>query len=839
MLRRSQLIALVAGLSLLHAAGVRAAESFTVADPQTGLAAIALAPDASEAVRANAEELADTLRQMCGSRPEVVTQAPDGPAIIVGTLAQFPSAPRGGELDGKGPEAFLLHSTAKRLYVVGNGDLAVQAGIFTLLREMGCRWFFPHEAWTVIPKVRRLRVEISRVESPDYFYRRIWYGWGPRTSKLAADYEAWQRHNRQLGWFQIHCGHAYESIVPHSLAEEHPEYFAEVDGKRPGNQLCTTNPDVIHMGKQYVLKAFEDNPNLNMISVEPNDGLGYCRCEQCRAVGTISDCVFLFANQMAEALQERFPGKYVGLYAYSDHTEPPAFDLHPNVYVQLTNGFRHTKMTFDEEIAAWSKRAKAFGIYDYFSVFPWDWDIPGKARASNLDYLRRQIPLWHRYGATTFDAESSCNWGPNGLGYYLAAQLMWDVDADADAIIADFYSRAFGEAAAPVRRYYERWQQGNELSERTLTLSYRDLDAARRATSNSGIQGRLDHLQMYLHWLRLKREFELAKEPEAIRARGRELIVFSRRLMDTGLIHAYPMLFSEWFNYPFKKLQDLEGVTAEMIEGWKNERTDIPGHTEVQQLFDEGVKAYGELPAAEVPATKWSHDLVPVGIEASDALLALLGERKESPFSCEKAVYYFPAEAGESFRLPFIPYPDHTLDVHWTLTEVATGQLVDEGDIKKQQNESAEIRFRTPRKGLYALNPGTDYWKAGRLEFARRPLVAEASRESEFMPWYPRADEPIYFFVPKGTKQFVLRLHGAGTSESDIRIYGPDGQVVSDNPKLPSGWDISVFVPEGADGSIWAFTTASLRSTLQLLGVPPFVARRPDELMTPREALGK
>ena len=854
------------GAALLGLAGAMAMpEPFTIADGRSGAAPVGIAPTASEATRAQVEELAEIIEQMCGRRPTITTEAAEGRTICVGTVAEFPDAPRVGDLEGEGPEAFVLHSTADRLYIIGNSDLGAQQGIFTLLRQLGCRWFFAHEAWTVIPRQRRLQIDISAIESPDYDYRIIWYGWGARTEKTGADLGAWWRHNRMCGWFARDCGHAYANFCPSSLFEKHPEYFGLVDGRRQAFQPCTTNPDVIQLAIDYALRRFEQEPERNMLSFDPNDNGEFCECDRCKAVGTISDRVFLFANQVAEAVAARFPDKYVGLLAYAWHTEPPSFKLDPNVYVQLTRGLRRTEMTWEEQISAWSEKVSSFGVYDYFSLHEWDGSMPGKAKGGNLDYLRSSIPFWHSLGATTLDGQSGCNWGPNGLGYYLAAQLTWDVEADADAIIDDFYAAAFGKAAGPVRRFYERWQEGNEMSERTLVLSYRDLHAARELAGRRRIERRLDHLMMYLHWLRLRWEFEMEQDPAAIITKGHELIQFSRRIMDTGIIHSYAMVLArgmasgwEWFDamgidHGFRKLIDLENVTDEMVETWRTERTDIPGHYEVVQLFEEGLQAYGDRAAAEVLPSRWSHDLVPVDVAAADALLALLGDRAESPFFCEKAMYYFATEASESLTLPFIPYPDHTLDVHWTLKDGGTGAVVQEGDIHKPQNESAEIRLRIPHQGLYVLNPGTNYLKGGRLELGRRPLVVEASRESEFMPVYPRMDEPLYFFVPRGTESFVLRVHSAGSSASDIRIYGPAGQVVSDNPGVVSGRDmsgmvhlpltfgvdISVTVPAGADARIWAFSINSVRSTIQLLGVPPYVARHPDELLVPREAAGR
>ncbi len=858
------------GAALLGGAAV-ASEPFTIADPDSGAAHVVIAPTASEITRKYSQVLAQVIEQMCGSLPAVTTGVPAQRAIVVGTSGEFPDSPRVDELKGENPEAFVLHSTADRLYVIGNSDVGAQQGIFTLLRQLGCRWFFPHEAWTVIPERDTLQIDVSAIDSPDYDYRYIWYAYGSHTEKLHSDLQAWYRHNRQRGWFNTATGHAYAGFVPRSLFEDHPEYFALVDGKRGGNQICTTNPEVIQLAIDYALNAFErdiDNPEAIMVSMEPNDGGGFCEGERCVAVGTISDRVFLFANQVAEAVTRRFPDKYVGLLAYAHHAEPPSFKLHPNVYVQLTTGMRRTEMTFEEQIAGFSDKAGNFGIYDYFSIYQWDWGLPGKARAGDLDYLRTMIPYYHSLGATTYVPESNINWGANGLGYYLAAQLFWDAEADADAIIDDFYDKALGEAAGPVRRFYERWNRRNdrpelnEVNERTLVLSYRDLDSARKVAATPDIETRLDHLMMYLHWLRLRWEFERERDPAVILTRGHELVQFSRRIMDTGLIHTYAVLHSwDWFDmagidHGFRKLTELESVTDEMVEAWKTERTDIPVHAEVARLFDEGLGAYGGLTAVDVMPTEWSRDLVRVDVGPSDALLALLRNREESPLFCERATYFFPAEAGESVVLPFDPYPGHTLDVGWTLKDVVTGAVVLEDSINKQRNESARIQLRIPRPGLYMLDPGTSYLKGGRLEFGSRPAVAEASRSSEFTLLRPRISEPLYFFVPRGTESFVLRVHSAGSFESDIRIYGPDGQIVSDNAGLVSGrdlagrdtagrghtpltfgHDISVIVPAGADNRIWAFCLNSVRSTVKLLGIPPYVAERPDELLVPREAV--
>ena len=243
---------------------------------------------------------------------------------------------------------------------------------------------------------------------------------------------------------------------------------------------------------------------------------------------------------------------------------------------------------------------------------------------------------------------------------------------------------------------------------------------------------------------------------------------------------------------------------------------------------------------------EWSRDLVPVGSQRSEPLLQLLEGRAESRLFFEKALYCFAAEAGESLALPFTPFPDHTLDGYWRLRSAGTGEVLEAGDVRAGPRESAEVRLQIPRKGLYLLDPGGGYKKGGRIGFDRRHLVVEASPKSEFAALFtgtPPEGGPLFFFVPRGTEMFVLRVLASTSHESDVRFFGPDGRLVSEHLRLVTGSDLSlpvdvpVTVPAGAEG-IWAFTISrSPRATIQLRGVPPYLARHPGELLTSREVL--
>jgi len=54
------------------------------------------------------------------------------------------------------------------------------------------------------------------------------------------------------------------------------------DGKH-ANQLCTSNPDLIAEFARRV-REYLDTHDVDVLSISPNDGSGFCECENCRAL---------------------------------------------------------------------------------------------------------------------------------------------------------------------------------------------------------------------------------------------------------------------------------------------------------------------------------------------------------------------------------------------------------------------------------------------------------------------------------------------------------------------------------------------------------------------------
>jgi hypothetical protein len=227
------------------------------------------------------------------------------------------------------------------------------------------------------------------------------------------------------------------------------------------------------------------------------------------------------------------------------------------------------------------------------------------------------------------------NWAARGLGYYLAARLMWNVEEDPHALIADFYDKAFGSAALPMERYYVRWlgpyvavrtraaasaakftaataaaapqdevgsisQQAEDFTLESLKAAYRDLDeAAQLVRQQPHFRARVDHLRMYAHYLFLRTRLEAAakaKDRRAVRAAVAEEAVFGSRLTNTNLIHTRPLLGKEFYRrfLPYQEFlvgttewpaNDRDAVAAATGKGFRRVRADVPGADELDRLW--------------------------------------------------------------------------------------------------------------------------------------------------------------------------------------------------------------------------------------------------------------
>lgn len=822
---------------LLHALLVTpllATDSFHLAEKGRALAPIVISPKASEQTKAVAAELAGYLKQITGAEFEV--KAGDGSqGIVLGTKEEF-GGPKGAleirnTYDGR--EAFVIELRDAGPRLIGATDLGVSHAAFAFLEALGCRWFFPAKEWEVIPKKSSLFYVGSSREPgedarPKLLARRIWYGYGPFPddkkhplgSSCQKDYEDWSRHNRMASSFKVYAGHAYEAMVANNKAlfEAHPEYLALVKGERKRPQLCISNPAVKELALKWCVDFFAKNPDREMVSLDCADGDGHCECAECAKLGSISNRVFGLANHAAKSIAKSHPGKMIGLLAYNEHSEPPDFELEPNVYVQLTMGFIRGRYSFDELRELWPKKCTSMGFYDYYSVWLWDFDkLPG-GKGAMLDHIHESIRKNASLGATSMDMESGNNWGVHGLGYYVANKLMWNPDADVKAITADFYDKAFGPASATMRRYYARWmpkvQSPPIISRQLIGLLFRDLEeASLQAAERPDVLARIDHVKHYLHYNHLRWLLDHEKDKAKQKQLSLDILTFAYRTRYEYMNHwnAIQTTFAgeaaKKFEEPTwsrndkapKPWAEAGFVTKAETEHWFREGLDYFQPVEVKELtFD-----YTKLTPSKLTSDK----------------------PKAHQQAMQRVERFAIHTNGEPITLDItvgtIAWYRDRADAKWTL-EDAAGKIIVSG-VQKLDGEVHTLTLKVPKAGVYFFecNDSAAGWR-----ITRQP--------GESLTWLPKRGKKVitlgpfgelFFHVPAGTKE--LQLFASGPK---FPVRGPDHKIITEvnaNDEV-----VTIPVPEGADGKLWSFGPTS-PSQIWLFNAPNCFAASPQALVLP------
>ncbi|MDX1565814.1 MAG: DUF4838 domain-containing protein, partial [Phycisphaeraceae bacterium] len=386
--------------------------------------------------------------------------------LFVGLIEDFKN-PGVREASSLGPEGFVLRTDARGVHLLGHRPAGVRHAVVTFLHRLGCRRFFPGPAWRIVPKRRTIRGTWNERQVPDFaLQRRLWAGFGLDPNNRAA-WERWNRFNRMGGPAGIAIGHSWYGLDPKKDFQQHPDWFAQVNGRRQATKPCYSHPSVRRRAIEHAMVQAEKGRA--MISLSAPDGLGFCECQRClsvlqgakpfkehralygrrpdgRLINVTSETLFAMVNEVAEAVTKKHPNVRFGCYAYSAYSHPPSFKIHPSVYVQITTRYRRTSLTMEQQLKAFSGVTDSLGVREYYSVYQWDWDRPDPNQV-RPDWLVPKLRFFNRHGVEAINAEASNNWGPRGLGYYLAANLMWDVDADMALLRRDFIDKAFGPAA--------------------------------------------------------------------------------------------------------------------------------------------------------------------------------------------------------------------------------------------------------------------------------------------------------------------------------------------------------------------------------------------------------
>jgi hypothetical protein len=443
-------------------------------------------------------------------------------------------------------DSFVVLTRGRTLFLVGHRDLATLYSVYHFLEGLGCRWFFGCEAGEVIPRSPTIEVGVKNdYQIPD-FAVRIQFQWGaPQKGPVIGgrrqewlvstdgnagpikDQKEWcERNLLTPGMVPGESGHNYQRIWPPSLFRTHPEYFGEIDGiRRKDAQPCLSNPEVIKIGIKWAERELLMHPANEMVTFAPRDGNPYCQCAKCREIGNAADQNMYLANQVARALQGKYPSKMVAVWAYaqsavSPHIKADGYDQgRDRVIVELKNIY--AKLPLAKLIQAWSGVSHNLFVYTYTDWFyyTWPWGAEGNP-VYYLDQMANFYPEWKKQGVHLVANQTELRWGRVGFSRYVQAKKLWNVNTDTRSLQWDFAQKMFPSAP---EAFYNYTSLGVELfseahfakPERNhrefLRQAYRILEDIRQKAKTPEEKRRWQWYALYLHEQSLEYNLRLAK----------------------------------------------------------------------------------------------------------------------------------------------------------------------------------------------------------------------------------------------------------------------------------------------------------------------------------------
>ena len=791
------------------------------ADGKTFLA-ISLPKDSDPILTEAGQYLALILGKICAASFEVVSGSSPGPAIFLGTRADFPEIlnSRPSPLGPEGREGYRLLSERGSLWIVGETPVAVRDGVFDLLHSLGYRQYFPTPVWEFIPETPQLVVDVDRWETPAFLTRSFFQTNRKVARKAFSD---WEKKNRVPGSFVLET---VGLLRPSGEAlKNHPEWFTSENPKGSGLKPIVDKAELCESVRRSALEQVHKDPPPDTLGLSPTDGGGWPTTS---AIGTPSDQLVYLANYiLAEFNRRKLPTKLAFL-AYHMQSQAPSLQLQPGAIVLVATTFIRGGHTPLELVRAWKEKGADVGIYEYLDNSKIELNLPGRSPASNLSTVRDSILKYHEAGARYWVGEAGSGWAPNGLGYYLTARSLWNpaLAPTASALLNEFTINCFGAAQDPMRRFYNLLDGSSKplLSEDLVARMYRCLEQALAAESRTVIRERILQLAAYTRFVELMHQYQSTEgKVRALAFQELERHTFACREMpmfDYHVVTRRPELADR-----YKKEQRAlwNGVIPVDMK-----LTPVPTTEELEALVRVGVQANKLLPFLP---SRFSENLVPLAFPDAPGTGGA-----NFRFSKSQTLWWWAKNPGAKLNLKVSGgWRGHgeKRAIQVTLRPARDPGAEGEGNfeaILAQAEAPAdqnwhEIFLTAKEDGLYRLmvDDGFNETEIGWPEGERIAVPSGVEDAANLRGRYSGC-----FVVPAGSD----RVSGYSETAAGV-IRNETDQIIYEFKKLaaPDFFDI----PIRPSPQVRVFRLENASGKKLFMTVPPFLSRTPQELLIPSE----
>ena len=284
--------------------------------------------------------------------------------------------------------------------------------------------------------------------------------------------------------------HNFDYYIPiKKYGDSHPEYFAIRDGKRVtyektdedlflSKQLCVTNPDLRAQLSANMVDYAKEHPELDIIALTPNDGFGWCECENCSTFYDkddrgerycISEHVYKanriyhdLIQDISKRIWKERPDLNVSFSAYINYLEPAeGFKLGKGLIVHVATYWRCINHKIDDpacpinrrylqSLVKWGKvkQGGVFNIYEYYMGVNFYLSLPMIHHEVIFDELRALSKIGVDSITTQYHLT---HWTAYGLNFYMMAKAAYGEDP---SVVEKCMSDLFGDDAEDAGEFY-------------------------------------------------------------------------------------------------------------------------------------------------------------------------------------------------------------------------------------------------------------------------------------------------------------------------------------------------------------------------------------------------
>lgn len=410
--------------------------------------------------------------------------------ISIGFTNALNNNVEGVDYDALGISGYSIRTIGDNVYISGQG-MGLMNGVYEFLRthfnyEYYTDGFYKIDDCTLKDVVLQT---INEEYKPSFEYRLPAYGFEiTAAGGYATDPDVGYRmqyNSLSIKGVGENMWHNFFNAIPsEKYKSAHPNWFSP-----DGSQLCLTrDKDGLATEMAGKVKAvLAANPSATFVMIGQQDNDDWCTCATCKSVisqygGYNSATYILFMNAVSDKLQPYLveSGRTdvkLGMFAYHKTQDAPVttvggkvslidgMKLNSNVCVVYAPIEANYYVSFNDEVnASVKKNIEGWGLVadnvlywiymENFGYYQLIFDNFGSMQ-ENLQLLHKHNGMW-LYNLGQYDNGNST--GFSRYKAYLNAKLMWNVNADVNALTDDFFNNYFGVASADMRKFFNEYR---------------------------------------------------------------------------------------------------------------------------------------------------------------------------------------------------------------------------------------------------------------------------------------------------------------------------------------------------------------------------------------------